>query len=120
MAGYAVIESGNYDLEIDTGYLWDAFTLDDTTKGVLNNTDYVLTGTTQYASVMDGTISLSAKRGRRDIGDQFTFGTLNFVLNDTLADGVFNPFDTTSPYYDPNNSQPGLAPLRKVRFSRYN
>ena len=120
MAGYSVIESGNYDLEVDTGYLWDAFTLDDSTKGVLNNTDFVLNGSTQYASVMDGTISLSAKRGRRDIGDQFTFGTLNFTLNDTLADGIFNPFDTTSPYYDPNNSQPGLAPLRKVRFSRYN
>ena len=120
MAGYSVIESGNYDLEVDTGYLWDGFTLDSDTKGILNNTEFVLTGTTQYASVMDGTISLSAKRGRRDIGDQFTFGTLNFTLNDTLADGIFNPFDTTSPYYDPNNSQPGLAPLRKVRFSRYN
>jgi hypothetical protein len=120
MAGYTVIESGNYDLEIDTGYLWDGFTLDDTTKGVLNNTDYVLTGTTQYASVMNGTMSLNAKRGRRDIGDQFTFGTMNFVLNDTLAGGVFNPFDTNSPYYNPANNQPGLAPLRKVRFSRYN
>jgi hypothetical protein len=44
---------------------------------------------------------------------------MNFTLNDTYADGVFNPFDTTSPYYDPNNNQPGLAPLREVRFSRY-
>jgi hypothetical protein len=120
MAGSAVIESGNYDLEIDTGYLWDGFTLDDTTKGVLNNTSYTLTGTTQYASVMSGTLSLTAKRGRQDIGDQFTFGTMNFVLNDTLAGGIYNPFDTSSPYYNPANNQPGLAPLRKVRFSRYN
>jgi hypothetical protein len=44
---------------------------------------------------------------------------MNFTLNDTYADGVFNPFDTTSPYYDPANNQPGLAPLREVRFSRY-
>jgi hypothetical protein len=44
---------------------------------------------------------------------------MNFTLNDTYADGVFNPFDTTSPYFDPNNNQPGLAPLREVRFSRY-
>jgi hypothetical protein len=120
MAGYAVVESGNYDLEIDTGYLWDGFTLDDVTKGKIGSTDYVLDGTTQYASVMNGTMSLNAKRGRRDIGDQFTFGTMNFVLNDTLAGGVFNPFDTNSPYYNPANNQPGLAPLRKVRFSRYN
>ena len=119
MAGAAVVESGTYDLEIDTGYLWDAFVLDDTVKGVLDNTEYVLTGTTQYASVIDGTVSLQTMRGRKDIGDQFTFGTMTFILNDTLADGIFNPFDTTSPYYDPNNNQPGLAPLRRVRLSRY-
>jgi len=119
MAGVAVIGSGNYDLEIDTGYMWDAFTLDDELKGELNNTEYVLDGVSQYASVMDGTIGLTAKRGRANTGDQFAYGTMSFTLNDTYADGVFNPFDTTSPYYDPANNQPGLAPLRQVRFSRY-
>ena len=119
MAGVAVIGSGNYDLEIDTGYMWDAFTLDDDLKGELNNTEYVLDGVSQYASVMDGTIGLTAKRGRANTGDQFAYGTMSFTLNDTYADGVFNPFDTTSPYYDPANDQPGLAPLRQVRFSRY-
>jgi hypothetical protein len=119
MAGVAVVGSGNYDLEIDTGYNWNAFTLDDDPKGTLDSTDYVLDGTDQYATVMDGTIALTAKRGRANTGDQFPYGTMNFTLNDTYADGVFNPFDTTSPYYDPNNSLPGLAPLRKVRFSRY-
>ena len=119
MAGVAVIGSGNYDLEIDTGYMWDAFTLDDDLKGELNNTEYVLNGVSQYASVMDGTIGLTAKRGRQNTGDQFAYGTMSFTLNDTYADGVFNPFDTTSPYYDPANDQPGLAPLRQVRFSRY-
>jgi hypothetical protein len=119
MAGVAVIGSGNYDLEIDTGYDWNAFTLDDDLKGELNNTEYVLDGTSQFASVLDGAISLTAKRGRANTGDQFAYGTMNFTLNDTYADGVFNPFDTTSPYFDPNNNQPGLAPLREVRFSRY-
>jgi len=119
MAGVAVIGSGNYDLEIDTGYMWDAFTLDDELKGELDNTEYVLDGISQYASVMDGTIGLTAKRGRQNTGDQFAYGTMSFTLNDTYADGVFNPFDTTSPYYDPANDQPGLAPLRQVRFSRY-
>jgi hypothetical protein len=119
MAGVAVVGSGLYDLEIDTGYNWNAFTLDDDPKGTLDSTDYVLDGTDQYATVMDGTIGLTAKRGRANTGDQFPYGTMNFTLNDTYADGVFNPFDTTSPYYDPNNSLPGLAPLRKVRFSRY-
>ena len=119
MAGVAVLGSGNYDLEIDTGYDWNAFTLDDDLKGELNNTEYVLDGTSQFASVLDGAISLTAKRGRANTGDQFAYGTMNFTLNDTYADGVFNPFDTTSPYFDPANNQPGLAPLREVRFSRY-
>jgi hypothetical protein len=119
MPGVAVVGSGNYDLEIDTGYDWNAFTLDDDLKGELNNTEYTLDGTSQFATVMDGTIALTAKRGRANTGDQFAIGTMNFTLNDTYADGVFNPFDTTSPYYDPNNNQPGLAPLREVRFSRY-
>jgi hypothetical protein len=119
MAGVAVLGSGNYDLEIDTGYDWNAFTLDDDLKGELDNTEYVLDGASQFASVLDGAISLTAKRGRANTGDQFAYGTMNFTLNDTYADGVFNPFDTTSPYFDPNNNQPGLAPLREVRFSRY-
>ena len=118
MAGVAVIGSGNYDLEIDTGYNWNQFILDDDPKGTLDSI-YALEGTDQYASVMDGTIGLTAKRGRANTGDQFAYGTMSFTLNDTYADGVFNPFDTTSPYYDPNNDQPGLAPLREVRFSRY-
>ena len=119
MSGVAVVGSGNYDLEIDTGYDWQAFTLDDALKGELDSTEYVLDGTSQFATVMEGTIALTAKRGRANTGDQFAYGTMSFTLNDTFADGVFNPFDTTSPYYDPANEQPGLAPLREVRFSRY-
>jgi hypothetical protein len=118
MAGVAVVGSGLYDLEIDTGYDWNQFILDDDPNGTLDSL-YVLDGSDQYASVMDGTIGLTAKRGRAKTGDQFTYGTMSFTLNDTYADGVFNPFDTTSPYFDPNNLLPGLAPLRKVRFSRY-
>jgi hypothetical protein len=97
MPGVAVIGSGNYDLEIDTGYDWDAFILDDDLKGELDNTEFVLDGTSQFATVMDGTIALTARRGRENTGDQFTYGTMSFTLNDTYADGVFNPFDTTSP-----------------------
>jgi hypothetical protein len=33
----AIVESGSYDLLIDTGFIVDGFTLDNTTKGVLNN-----------------------------------------------------------------------------------
>jgi hypothetical protein len=113
-----IVQSGSYDLTIATGFLVDAFTLDDAEKGVLNNTDYVLDGTTEFASVIDGATGISVFRGRRDIGDQFTAGTMSFDLNDTFAGGIFNPFDTQSPYYDTDQAVPGLAPMRKVILSR--
>jgi hypothetical protein len=115
----AVVQSGNYDLQIATGFLVDAFTLDDATRGVLNNTEYVLDGTTEYASVLDGALNVNVRRGRRDQGDTFGAGTMTFTLDDTLANGVFNPFNFDSPFYDAATAQPGLAPMREVRLLRY-
>jgi hypothetical protein len=42
---------------------------------------------------------------------------MSFNMLDTA--GLFNPFDTLSPYYDASTAQPGLAPMRKVRLARY-
>ena len=117
MAGTAIVGAGNYTLEIDTGFIQDAFILDDAVAGVLNNTTYVLDGTTNFADVTTGINSISVKRGRRDQGDQFSAGTM--VLNMLDTTGIFNPFDSLSPYYDPSTAQPGLAPMRRVRLARY-
>jgi hypothetical protein len=117
MPGTAVVDSGNYDLKIATGFLVDAFVLDDTLKGVLNNTTYVLDGTTEFADVMDSVTNVMVRRGRRDVGDQFSAGTMTFTIQD--VDGIFNPFDENSPYYDTAESKPGLAPLRAVQLIRY-
>jgi hypothetical protein len=35
------------------------------------------------------------------------------------VDGIFNPFDENSPYYDTAESKPGLAPMREVKLIRY-
>jgi hypothetical protein len=117
MPGVSIVDSGNYDLQIATGFQVDAFVLDDTLKGVLDNTEYVLDGTTEFADVMDSTVSINVRRGRRDVGDQFSAGTMTFTIQD--VDGIFNPFDQNSPYYDTPQSKPGLAPLREVRLIRY-
>ena len=117
MPGTAVVDSGNYDLKIATGFIQDAFTLDDPIKGVLDNTSYVLDGTTEFANVMDSVTNVMVRRGRRDVGDQFSAGTMTFTIQD--VDGVFNPFDQNSPYYDTAESKPGLAPLRAVQLIRY-
>ena len=115
----AVVQSGNYDLQIDTGFQVNAFTLDDSTRGVLNNTEYVLDGVGEFASVLDGALNVHVRRGRRDIGDTFGAGTMTFTLDDTLASGVFNPFNQDSPFFDTANNLPGLAPMREVRLLRY-
>jgi hypothetical protein len=43
---------------------------------------------------------------------------MTVVLDDTLAGGILSPYDTSSPYYDVANNEPGLAPLRVIRLSR--
>jgi len=113
-----VVQAGDYTLEIDTGAPVQGFRLDDTVRGVLDGTTFVLDGLTDFADVTDGVKGIRVKRGRRDIKDQFSAGTMTFVLDDTAAGGVFNPFATDSPYYDPANQKPGLAPMRLVRLYR--
>jgi len=117
MPGVAVVDSGNYDLQIETGFIVNAFTLDNVTSGVLDNTFFVLDGNTEYADVMADCTDVMVKRGRRDVGDQFSAGTMTFTIRD--VDGIFNPFDDSSPYYDTPQSKPGLAPMRKVQLIRY-
>ena len=114
-----VIDSGNYKLEIDTGWDSSSFRLNDSVKGVLNNTTYKLGPQSDFADVTAGVLSVQIFRGRRDIGDQFTPGSMSFVLNDQIAYGAFNPFNTDSGTYDPLNDQPGIAPMRRVNFYRY-
>jgi hypothetical protein len=117
MSGFAVLDSGNYDLQIATGFLVDAFTLDDPVRGLLDDPDYVLDGTTEFASVLESTTNIAVKRGRRDTGDQFSAGTITFNITD--VDGIFNPFDQDSPFYNTEDSQPGLAPMRELKLIRY-
>ena len=115
----SVVASGDYELFIDTGFLLDAFTLDDASRAVLNNTEYILDGTTEFAPMMEYSKSISVNRGRREIGDQFSAGTMTFTLDDNLAGGILNPLYASSPYIDPAG-QFTLAPLRRVSFGRYN
>jgi hypothetical protein len=114
----SVVASGNYELFIDTGFMLNAFTLDDVTRGVIGNTEYVLDGLTEFAPMLQYSKNVSVTRGRREIGDQFSAGTMSFTLDDTLAGGTLNPLYTSSPFVDPAG-QFTLAPLRRVSLGRY-
>jgi hypothetical protein len=117
MPGVAVVNSGNYDLQIATGFQVDAFVLDDALKGVLDNTEYVLDGTTEFADVMDSVTNVMVRRGRRDVGDQFSAGTMTFTIQD--VDGILTRLTKTARTTTPHKSKPGLAPLREVKLIRY-
>jgi hypothetical protein len=112
----SVVQSGDYLLELDTGFDFDSFRLDDATKGVLGNTSYTLGPNTTFADITEYATLITYFRGRRKSDYQFGAGTMQFSMRDET--GILGPYDTTSPYYDPANSQPGLAPLRKIRLSR--
>jgi hypothetical protein len=112
----SVVQSGSYLLELDTGFDYNSFRLDDATKGVLNNTTYGLGPQTGYADITEYVTEVAYKRGRRNIDDQFGAGTMSFRMTDET--GILGPYDTASPYYDPSNDKPGLAPMRRVRLSR--
>ncbi|MFZ9717666.1 MAG: hypothetical protein ACO3CH_09465, partial [Ilumatobacteraceae bacterium] len=111
-----VVQSGTYLLELDTGFDVNSFRLDDTEKGVLNNTTYTLGPNTQYADITEFATDIRYRRGRRKIDDQFSTGVMSFSMND--ESGILGPYDTASPYYDPSNNKPGLAPMRRIRLSR--
>ena len=113
-----VIQAGDYVVKVDTGFVQNAFLLDDATAGVLDNTQYVLDGTTNFADVTSYVTRVEYRRGRQRDTDQFSPGTLTFILDDTLAGGILSPFDENSPYFDANQNTPGLAPLRAVEVLR--
>ena len=116
MPGSAIVQAGNYSLLIDTGYDVGSFELDSAIKGLLDGV-YPLGPTTDFADVTESVTQISVRRGRQDIGDQFSAGTMTFTIND--VDGIFNPFDETSPFYNTPEALPGLAPLRAVELIRY-
>ena len=108
----SVVQAGSYLLEMDTGFLIDGIILGTST---LNGPD-VLDGTTQFADITEFVTNVVYFRGRIKTDFQFGAGTLQFTMRDET--GILGPYDTTSPYYDPTNAQPGLAPMRTVRLSR--
>lgn len=113
-----VASAGDYTVELETGFDSSSFRLDDPVKGVLNNTTYGLGPNTDYADITDFVMGITYRRGRQQPFDQFGAGTMSFTLNDTLAGGLLNPYDTNSVYYNTDDNTPGLAPMRRVRLFR--
>ena len=72
------------------------FTLDDPTKGVLDNATYTLAGDV-LVDVTSSVRALSIKRGRSRQLDRFVAGSSNLVIDN--RNRYFDPTNTSSPYY---------------------
>ena len=114
----AVVDSGTYLFEVDSGFDYSSFRLDDALKGVLGNTIYKLGPGTDFVDLSEYVQSITYRRGRRRTVDQFGAGTMTVIVDDQLAGGILNPLDDGSPYYDTTDDYFTLEPGRKVRLSR--
>ena len=84
------------------------FRLDDPVKGVLDNTQYPLSGTIFY-DITDRVTSVAIRRGKNRQLDQYDAGLANIVLNN--LDRTFDPEYPDSPYAGQ------IIPRRAVRIS---
>ena len=74
----------------------DYFTLDDSTKGALNNATYTLAGDV-LVDVTSDVRTIQIKRGRNRQLGRFTAGAANLVLSN--ASRKYDPLNTASPYF---------------------
>lgn len=81
------------------------FTLDDTTKGVLDNTTYVLGGTI-LVDLTSRVRTVEVKRGRSRQLQRFTSGSANVVFDN--RDRYLDPLFASSPYYG------GIVPGKQI------
>ena len=110
-----VVQSGDYLLELDTGFDSTSFRLDSATRGVLD-TNVLGPSANDFADITEYVTLVTYSRGRRKSDYQFGAGVMTFNMLDQT--GILGPYDSTSPYYNPANNEPGLAPMRSVRLSR--
>jgi hypothetical protein len=97
------------ELSIDLGNLDDtAFRLDDTIKGVLDNTIYELGGPRLF-DITDRLLSTSTTRGKSQALDRIDAGTIDITLDN--SDRLFDPLYEAGFYYGQ------LIPGREVRVS---
>jgi hypothetical protein len=95
-----------FDLAANGQGSW--FTLDDTTKGELDNTTYLLAGDV-LVDVTSDARAVQVRRGRSRTLDKFTAGNANITLDN--RDRSYDPTNVDSPYYG------SIVPRKQVVIS---
>lgn len=112
MGGLA--DLGTYKVELDAGFLQDAFYLGTSTLGGTA----VLGGTTTFFDVTEYVVGVNIKRGRSDNDAQFGAGTCTIVIDDLKGQDKFSVANQASPYWNTERGRLGFEPRRKVRIKR--
>jgi hypothetical protein len=86
----------------------DTFLLDDLVRGVLDNTEYTLSGD-RFFDITDRLMSASTTRGKSQALDRIDAGTIDIIVDN--SDRVFDPLYSAGPYFGQ------LVPGREVRVS---
>lgn len=105
---------GTYLVELDAGFLQDAFYLGTSTMGGTAR----LGGTTTFFDVTQYVTQCSIKRGRDSQDAQFGAATCVITIDDLKGQDKFSVANNASPYWNKDRGRLGFEPRRKVRVSR--
>lgn len=108
----APVIKASIDFSNGVAFVGDPFILDSVTNGILD-TNQLGTSANANVDISNLIFSVSIRRGRQRLLNEFEAGTANVTIIDTNGD--FNPSNPSSPYYG------DLVPLRKIQIeAEYN
>jgi hypothetical protein len=114
----AIPNCGTYMVEMDYGASTDAFRLDDAVAGVLDQSVYVLEGTTDWQDVTAYVKQVSINRGRQNRFRDPTGQPSTAVLQIEDLDYRFSLVNEGSPYWNTAKGRLGFELNSGVRISR--
>jgi hypothetical protein len=95
-------------VNLDVGFIANGFTLN---SSMLNSTDKVLNGATDFVDITEYVQNITINRGRTNQLDTFNTGTLAILADDRASGRSFDPLNTDSPWYQ---GDLGIAPRRTI------
>lgn len=110
-----LVTGGTYTLELGTGFDAEAFTLD---ESLLDGTDVLDGDGEDFQDITQYVDNITISRGRKQVEDAFGAGQMFVSMFQPNNQRALDPFNTSSIYYNTSTDQPGLGPLRPIRFSR--
>jgi hypothetical protein len=109
---------GTYTVEMDYGASTNAFRLDDALAGVLDQSVYVLEGTTDWQDVTNYVKQVSINRGRQNRFRDATGQPSTAVIQIEDSDYSFSLVNEGSPYWNTTKNRLGFELNSGVRISR--